>query len=109
MLPGLAISRLRGGVPGFFIMTVGVYGAIRMPDTYAKLHSMSEALFLGVVALCASSAVAGDPRIMDRSCEEVLMEGTIIVGLLCVAWAVVYGARRPRPAVVPARSRRSIR
>jgi hypothetical protein len=38
------------------------------------------------------------------------MEGTIIVGLLCAAWAVVYGARhRPRPAVVPATSRRSIR
>jgi hypothetical protein len=37
------------------------------------------------------------------------VEGTIIVGLLYAAWAVVYGARRPRPAVVPARSRRSIR
>ena len=37
------------------------------------------------------------------------MEGTIIVGLLCVAWALVYGARCPRPVVVPARSRRSIR
>lgn len=37
------------------------------------------------------------------------MEETMIAGLLCIAWAVVYGARRPRPAVVPARSRRSIR
>ncbi len=37
------------------------------------------------------------------------MEGTIIVGLLCAAWAVVYGAHRPQPAVVPARSRGSIR
>jgi multisubunit Na+/H+ antiporter MnhG subunit len=53
-------------------MTVGVYGAIRMPDTYAKLHSMSKAVFLGVVALFASSVVTGDPRIMDRTLGRAL-------------------------------------
>jgi multicomponent Na+:H+ antiporter subunit G len=42
---------------GVFIMTVGVYGAIRMPDPYTKLHAMSKAVFLGVVSLCVSSAL----------------------------------------------------
>ena len=51
---------------GVFVMTVGVYGAIRMPDTYTKLHAMSKAVFLGVVSLCAASAVTGDPKVILR-------------------------------------------
>ena len=52
---------------GVFVMTVGVYGAIRMPDAYTKLHAMSKAVFLGVVCLCASSVVTGDPAIIYRA------------------------------------------
>lgn len=51
---------------GIFIMTVGVYGALRMPDTYTKLHAMSKAVFLGVISLCAASVVTGDPAIIYR-------------------------------------------
>jgi multicomponent Na+:H+ antiporter subunit G len=38
-----------------------------MPDTYTKLHSMCKAVFLGVVSLCASSFVTGDPEIIFRA------------------------------------------
>ncbi len=51
---------------GVFVMTVGVYGAIRMPDPYTKLHAMSKAVFLGVVSLCLSSTVTGDPQVIYR-------------------------------------------
>ena len=51
---------------GVFIMTVGVYGAIRLPDPYTKLHAMSKAVFLGVVSLCVSSAITADPQIIFR-------------------------------------------
>ena len=51
---------------GVFVMTIGVYGAIRMPDPYTKLHAMSKAVFLGVVSLCLSSAVTGDPQVIYR-------------------------------------------
>ena len=51
---------------GVLVMTVGVYGAIRMPDPYTKLHAMSKAVFLGVVSLCLSSAVTGDPQVIYR-------------------------------------------
>ena len=51
---------------GVLIMTVGVYGAIRMPDPYTKLHAMSKAVFLGVVSLCLSSAITSDPQIILR-------------------------------------------
>jgi len=51
---------------GVFVMTVGVYGAIRMPDPYTKLHAMSKTVFLGVISLCLSSAVTGDPQVIFR-------------------------------------------
>ena len=53
-------------VLGVFIMTVGVFGAIRMPDPYTKLHATSKAVFLGVISLCLSSIITGDPRIIFR-------------------------------------------
>ena len=52
---------------GLWVMTVGVYGVIWMPDTYTRLHAASKAVFLGVVSLCASSAVTGDPAITYRA------------------------------------------
>ena len=53
-------------VLGVFVMTVGVYGAIRMPDPYTKLHAMSKTVFLGVISLCLASAVTGDPQVIFR-------------------------------------------
>jgi multicomponent Na+:H+ antiporter subunit G len=54
-------------VLGLFVMTVGVYGVIRMPDTYTRLHAASKAVFLGVISLCAASVVTGDPAIIYRA------------------------------------------
>lgn len=51
---------------GVIIMTIGVYGAIRMPDTYTKLHAMSKAVFLGVISFCAASLVTGESAIILR-------------------------------------------
>lgn len=53
-------------VLGVLVMTVGVYGVIRMPDTYTRLHAASKAVFLGVVSLLAASLATGDPEIMLR-------------------------------------------
>jgi multicomponent Na+:H+ antiporter subunit G len=52
---------------GLWVMTVGVYGVIRMPDTYTRLHAASKAVFLGVISLCVSTAVTGDPAIIYRA------------------------------------------
>ncbi len=52
---------------GLWVMTVGVYGVIRMPDTYTRLHAASKAVFLGVISFCASSAVTGEPAIIYRA------------------------------------------
>ena len=52
---------------GLWVMTVGVYGVIRMPDTYTRLHAASKAVFLGVISFCASSAVTGEPALIYRA------------------------------------------
>lgn len=65
---GLVTSLLADAlvVFGVFIMTLGVYGMIRLPDTYTRLHAASKAVVLGVISLLAASAVTGDPRVVYR-------------------------------------------
>lgn len=53
-------------VLGVVVMTVGVYGIIRLPDTYARLHAASKVVSLGVVSLLLASTVTGDPAVVFR-------------------------------------------
>lgn len=48
-------------------MTIGVYGMVWMPDTYARLHAAAKAVFLGVISLLIASTVTGDPAIILRA------------------------------------------
>lgn len=84
---------------GVFVMTVGVYGMIRMPDTYTRLHAASKAVFLGVVALCASSAVTGDPAIIFRATliGAFLLVTTPISAFVIARAAFLRGERMEAP------------
>ena len=62
-------------VLGVFIMTAGVYGMVRLPDTYTRLHATSKTVVLGVISLLAASSVTGDPEIVYR----VFMIGVFLV------------------------------
>lgn len=53
-------------VLGVLVMTVGVYGLLRMPDTYTRLHAASKAVALGVIPLLGASALAGDKGVVLR-------------------------------------------
>ncbi len=74
---------------GLFVMTIGVYGVIRMPDTYTKLHATSKAVFLGVVSLCAASVATGDPAIIYRA---VLIAGFLIVTIPFSSFVIARAA-----------------
>ena len=52
---------------GVFGMTVGIYGILRMPDVYNKLHAASKVVFLGVIMLLIASAVTSDAEIILRA------------------------------------------
>lgn len=51
---------------GVFGMTVGVYGIVRMPDIYNRLHAASKVVFLGVLSLLVASAATNDAEIILR-------------------------------------------
>jgi multicomponent Na+:H+ antiporter subunit G len=53
-------------VLGVGIMTIGIYGVIRMPDLYTRLHAASKSVVLGVVSLCLASVVTGEAAIVAR-------------------------------------------
>lgn len=86
-------------VLGLLILTVGVYGVVRMPDVYTQLHAASKAGFLGIALLLAAAASEGDAAIIAR--------GLLIVALLAVTTPVAAHAigraarRRDEPLRTP--------
>ncbi|MBE2321035.1 monovalent cation/H(+) antiporter subunit G [Solirubrobacter sp. CPCC 204708] len=69
---------------GLLLLTVGVYGVVRLPDAYTQLHSASKAGFLGVAALLAAASVSGEGAIIARA--------FLIVALLAVTTPVASHA-----------------
>ena len=53
-------------VLGILVMTIGVYGVVRMPDTYTRLHVASKMVFLGAMPLLLASALAGGQDVALR-------------------------------------------
>lgn len=52
---------------GVVVMTVGVYGVIRLPDTYTKMHAASKVVVLGVVSLLLASTATADSGVILRA------------------------------------------
>lgn len=53
-------------VIGMLVMTLGVYGMIRMPDIYTRLHAASKSAFLGVVSLAVAAMLVGNQASVTR-------------------------------------------
>ncbi len=53
-------------VLGLLVMTLGVYGVVRMPDTYTRLHVASKMVFLGTMPLLLASALTGGQEVILR-------------------------------------------
>jgi multicomponent Na+:H+ antiporter subunit G len=51
---------------GLVVMTLGVYGMIRMPDIYTRLHAASKSAFLGVVSIAIAAMLIGDSASIMR-------------------------------------------
>jgi multicomponent Na+:H+ antiporter subunit G len=51
---------------GLLVMTLGVYGMIRMPDIYTRLHAASKSAFLGVISLAVGAMLVGDQASVMR-------------------------------------------
>jgi multicomponent Na+:H+ antiporter subunit G len=51
---------------GLIVMTLGIYGMIRMPDIYTRLHAASKSAFLGVVSIALAAMLVGDQSSVMR-------------------------------------------
>ncbi|MBA2754075.1 MAG: monovalent cation/H(+) antiporter subunit G [Chloroflexia bacterium] len=70
---------------GLLIVTIGVYGVVRMPDIYTKLHAASKSVFLGINAFVAASLFTGDAATVWR----VLLIGAVLTLTTPVASHVI--------------------
>ncbi|CAN5607223.1 monovalent cation/H(+) antiporter subunit G [soil metagenome] len=74
---------------GVFVMTAGVYGLVRMPDVYTKVHAASKAVFLGAIALMAASLITLDAAIVLRL---VLIAFALLITTPIASHAIVKAA-----------------
>lgn len=89
-------------VLGVAILTIGVYGVVRLPDVYTQLHAASKAGFLGVAALLAAAALEHGGTIVARA--------VLVVGLLAFTTPVAAHAigRAARQRGEPMRTRGAV-
>lgn len=52
---------------GVLVLTVGVYGVIRMPGTYLKLQAAGKMVFLGMLPLLVAAAATGEMAMASRA------------------------------------------
>ena len=57
-------------VIGLTLMTISLYGVLRMPDTYSQLHAQGLATGPGVITVLASSVATENAAIITSAADE---------------------------------------
>jgi multicomponent Na+:H+ antiporter subunit G len=78
-------------VAGLAVLTLAVYGVLRMPDVYTQNHAASKAAFLGIALLLVSAALRGGGAMVARA---VLIAALLAVTTPVAAHAIARAARR---------------
>jgi multicomponent Na+:H+ antiporter subunit G len=78
-------------VLGLVVLTVGVYGVLRLPDVQRQVHAASKAGYVGVVILLAAAAVRGDGAVVARA---ILIVALLTLTTPVAAHAVARAAHR---------------
>lgn len=52
---------------GLSILSLSVYGMVKMPDVYTRIHAASKAAFLGIVPFLLAASLGGQPAMLTRS------------------------------------------
>lgn len=73
-------------VLGVGVMTIGVYGLLRMPDVYTQLHASSKTVVFGVVAILVAGTIVADAR--ASAFRAVLVVGFLLLTTPVAAHAV---------------------
>ena len=83
---------------GSIVMTISVYGVLRMPDVYSQLHAAGMASGVGAMAiLLASIATRDAATITDAALIIAFLLLTAPISSHAIAWAA-YRRRAPETA-----------
>lgn len=52
---------------GLVILTVGVYGVVRMPDIYTRLHAASKVGLMGALPILVASLAGSEPSAIPKA------------------------------------------
>lgn len=74
---------------GMVMMTIAVYGMIRMPDVYTRIHAASKAVVLGIIPILLAILLQGEIEISTR---------VILIGLFFLLTAPVSSHAMARAA-----------
>lgn len=78
---------------GIVVITLGVLGVFRMPDTYTQLHASSKAVVFGVIAVLAAITTGGEPTVVFR---VVLVSVFLVLTTPVAAHVIARAAYRHR-------------
>lgn len=54
-------------IGGLIILTLAVFGVLKMPDVYTRLHAASKAAVLGILPFLLAAALAGELATITRA------------------------------------------
>ena len=54
-------------VVGLLILSLSVYGMLKMPDIYTSIHAASKAAFLGIMPFLIAAMLSGNPAMITRA------------------------------------------
>lgn len=96
----LALAAVADGLVlfGVFIISLAVYGMVRMPDIYTKLHAAAKAVYLGVVAILLASLASGDLALILRTA---LIGALLVVTTTVASHAIARAAWQERAPMAP--------
>lgn len=92
-------------VLGVTVMSVGVYGVVRMPDIYTRIHSIGKAVVLGVISFSLASIVTGDGGIVFR---VLLIAALLLLTTPVAAHAIARAAYRSGEPMAPSVGSRTV-
>ena len=91
---------------GLAVMTLGVYGILRFPDVYTRLHASGKASFLGVSLLLVAGTISGGPSAAARVVLIVVLLALttpVAAHAIAQAGAVDESGRCPGATTTPSR------
>jgi monovalent cation/proton antiporter MnhG/PhaG subunit len=81
---------------GLGVSTIGLYGVLRMPDVYGRLHASGMASGLGVIAILLASIATRDAALITRAAiVAAFLLLTAPIASHAIAWAAHRRAPRP--------------